>query len=489
MGKRKKIKGRKRKKSGRSRTPASSGPNRTVRLLVPGLILCVAIGAFYYVWTLNKAGKESKKVELPVSLKEQPLSEPVASTLTTEQEFTLLKKEEMELAQRVLKDFPNSDDSYVLIGDLYSRHANTAEAFKFWEKSLEMNPNRFDVYRNMGLSALQTEEFDKAIEFGRKALEIQPNASGVRSNIAKALMDSGKYSEAITVLEEEIRLSPKSVLAHFQLAEAYLQQREYDKAKKYYEETIKLQPNHSHAYHGLITVCARLKQVDKAMEYRATFKKLRSKQFYAYMGRQWDSIADMESLRKGVARTYLDAERIYRNSGNTAKAEELLNKATGLDPNNTRCLERLASLYYTTNRAAKALECFEKIAGVDPNNPISYLNIGQIATRLKMFEKAEHAFRKTVALAPNDPVGYCELARFYLLTKTNLAQAHGLAKKAITLKKNAETYFLLGWAADVNGDRIGALQAMEQAIKLQPKNPKYRQIYETIKKRKLPARP
>jgi tetratricopeptide (TPR) repeat protein len=481
MTKHKKIKGRKGKKSARSRTPASSTPKRTVRLLVPGIILCVAIGAFYYVWTLKKAGKESKKAELPVSSKKQPLPKPAASTRPMEQEFSQLKQEEMELAQQVLKDFPNSDDSYVLMGDLYSRHANSAEAFKFWERSLEVNPNRFDVYRNMGQSALQTEEFDKAVKFGRKALEIQPNAPGVRNNIAKALMDSGKYAEAITELQEEIRLSPTSVLAHFQLAEAYLQQRDYDKAKKHYEETIKLQPNHSHAYHGLITVCARLKQVDKAQEYRATFKKLRSKQIYAYMGRQWNSIADLESLRKGVVRTYLDAELLYQNSGNLAKAEELLNRASGLDPNDTRCLERLGALYFKTNRAAKALESFEKIARIDPNNPISYLNIGQIATRLKMFEKAGQAFQKTVALAPNDPVGYRELARFYLRSNTNLVQAYNLAQKAITLEQNAETYFLLGWAADVNGDRAGALQAMEQAIQLEPNNQQYRKIYERIR--------
>lgn len=481
MGKYKKIKGRKAKKSGRSQRPVSSTSKRTVGLFIAGIILCTAIGAFYYARALNKPAKELEKAEEPTSSKEQLLPESAAPPDTPEEEFTLLKQKEMELARQILRDFPNSDESYVLMGDLYSRHAKTEEALQFWEKSLEINPNRFDVYRSMGQTALITEEFDKAVEFGRKALEIQPNAPGVRCNIAKALMDSGKYPEAITELEEEIKLSPNSVMALFQLAEAYLQQKEYDKAKKYYEETIKLQPNHSHAYHGLITVCARLKQVDKAQEYRAAFKNIRSTQSYAYMGRQWDTLADLDSLRKGVARTYLDAERIYRDNGNTAKAEELLSIASGLDPNNTRCLERLASLYFTTNRAAKALECFEKIARVDPNNPISYLNIGQIATRLKMFEKAEQAFRKTVDLVPDDPVGYRELARFYLRTNTNPAQAYGLAKKAIALQQNADTYFLLGWAADVNGDRAAALQAMEQALQLEPDNQQYRKIYERIR--------
>ncbi len=483
MTKRKKNKARKVKNSEHSRTSIVSAPKRAVRLLFLCVMLCVVIGAFYYVWTLVKPEKESIEAELPVDSKQQPLPESTTSSVTPEEEFTHLKQEEMELAQQVLKDFPNNDDSYVLMGDLYSRHANSTEAFKFWEKSLEIDPDRFDVYRSMGQTALITEEFDKAVEFGKKALEIQPNAPGVRNNIAKALMDSGKYSEAITILEEEIKLSPNSVMSLFQLAEAYLQQKEYEKAKKYYEETIKLQPNHSHAYHGLITVCARLKQLDQAQEYRAAFKKIRSKQSFAYTGRQWDTLADLDSLRKGVARTYLDAERIYRNSGNTAKAEKLLDKASVLDPNNTRCLERLASLYFTTNRATQALECFEKIARIEPNNPISYLNIGQIATRLKMLEKAEKAFKTAVAMAPNDPVGCRELARFYLRTNTNLAQAYSLAQNAITFKQDAETYFLLGWAADVNGDRAGAMQAMEQAIKLEPENQQYRKIYERIKAR------
>ena len=40
-----------------------------------------------------------------------------------------------------------------------------------------------------------------------------------------------------------------------------------------------------------------------------------------------------------------------------------------------------------------------------------------------------------------------------------------------------------GTSVTISGDRAGALQAMEQAIKLQPNNRKYRQIYERIRKK------
>ncbi|MHC4103381.1 MAG: tetratricopeptide repeat protein [Planctomycetota bacterium] len=435
------------------------------------------------MWTRNKTRNGQKKAEVPISSSEQPLHKPIPSTLTTEQQFTQLKKEEMELAQQVLIDFPNSDDSFVLMGDLYSRHGNSTEAMKFWEKGLEINPNRFDVYRNMAQIAMEKEQFDQAVKLFRKALKIRARAPGVRCDIAKALMDSGKYAEAITVVQEEIKVFPSSVTAHFQLAEAYRQQKEYDKARQHYEQTINLEPKHSHAHYGLARIYTKMDQRDKAQEHLAAFKKLRSKVTDVYMARRVGPIEDLASLRASVVRTYLDAEPLYRNSGNITKAEKLLNRAYELEPDNTRCLERLGLLYYTTKRATKALEYFEKVTQADPNNPFSHLNVGQVAVRLKMFDKAERAFRKTIELAPNKAGGYRELARLYLRNNRNLPRAKKLAQEALSLEKTAANYFLFGWASDVNGNRIRALEAMEQAIKLEPQNRQYRKIYEGIKAR------
>lgn len=480
MKKHKKIKGRKRKTSARSHKPAPATPRRIPWALILGLIVFAIIAAVLVRWFLSSASDRPQETE-PSSSSVKPQAAPVE--LTPEEETAALKKEEMELGRQVMSEFPESDGSYMLMGDLYARHGDSTEAVTFWEKSLEIDPRNFDACRNTGRVALETEQFDRAVELLRKALEIRPDAADLRSDIARALMDSGKYAEAITELQQEIKMFPLSMTARFQLAEAYRQQKEYGKAIEHYEQTIRLEPEHSHAHYGLAMVYTRTGQRDKARQYLATFRKLRDKIDSVYSTRQSGSREYLVSLRASAVKTYLDAERLYRGSGNIAKAEELLNRASALDRNSTRSLERLASLYYTTNRAGRALECFERIAQADPNNHFSHLNIGRIATQLRMFEKAERAFRKTISLAPNNPAGYRELARFYLLTKTNAARAYGLAQKALALEKNAETYFLLGWASDVNGERTGALAAMEQAMKLQPTNEKYRQIYERIKKK------
>lgn len=478
MKKRKTPKGRKRKKSRHSSTPVVPPTRKIPWLLIFGLVVCAIIVSVFLRGFLSPAGDKAKEKKQSSDSLE---SKAAISKLTPEEEIAALKKEEMELAQQVLTDFPNNDGACMLMGDLSARHGDSVEAVKYWEKSLEINPRHFDAWRNMGRIALEKEQLDRAVTLLRKALEIKPGAADLRRDIAKALMDSGQYDEAITELEQEIKISPSSFTAHFQLAEAYRQQKEYDKAIEHYEKTIRLESEHRHAHYGLGMVYTRMGQREKAREHLVIFQELRDKVDSIYSKRQVGSREYLVALRESVVKTYLDAESLYRNSGNTAKAEALLKRAYALEPDNTRCLERLAFLYYTTRRTPQALECFERVARIDPNNPMTYLNIGKVSTQLRMFEKAERAFRTTIALAPNAPVGYCELARFYLRTNTNVAQAHRLAQQAMTLEKNAETYFLLGWAADMNGDRLGALQAMEEAIKLEPQNQQYRKIYEGIK--------
>jgi cytochrome c-type biogenesis protein CcmH/NrfG len=109
------------------------------------------------------------------------------------------------------------------------------------------------------------------------------------------------------------------------------------------------------------------------------------------------------------------------------------------------------------------------------------MNIGSISMVLQRFDDAERAFKKTIEVAPDESKGYLELARLYLTTKKKHADARMLAYKAVSLETSGKGLLLLGWACDVTGDRNGAIKAMEQAIRLEPKNAKYGQIYEDIK--------
>jgi tetratricopeptide (TPR) repeat protein len=432
--------------------------------------------------SLSDSDEKTQKKQAPLVLTEQPESPTVPSKLTPEQESATLEKEGLELVQKLMRDFPNNDKAIALMGDFYRRLGNSVEAVRYWEKALQANPKRFDIHNSIGLVAFEKDQYEKAVTSWKKALEINPRNPGLRNKLARAFLGLGKHTEAIEELDKEVKISPRSIVSNYLLGRTYLELKKYDKAKKHYEKVIELWPDHTNAYYGLFTIYAKLKQPDKAKEYMAIFKKLNNRDIDVMQHRDKADI-NIAAAPKALAELAVDAEKLYRERGDLQKAEELLKRVTTIDPLNTKCLERLASLYQMSNRIPDAIAQFEKMRKIEPENPFCYLNIGILSIQLKRFPDAEKAFQKAIALAPKKSLGYCYLARLYLQMNNRLAEARKLAEKAVSLEATADNYFVLGWACDMNGDKAGALAAIEQAMKLEPGNPKYKQIYEHIKKK------
>jgi superkiller protein 3 len=461
MAKHKKRRKRKTKNSSRSQPPASTTAKRPTWVYVLGAIVCAGIAGFFWL---------------------KSLSGPDSSMLTQEEKIAALKRQEMQLAQQLLKDFPRNDATLAFVGSVYGQHGNNIEAVKFFKKALELNPNRADVHSALSWIAFMKEAYEEAITHWRRALEIDVNLPGLRSSIASSMMMLGRNTEAIEQLEQNVHFFPKSVYSHFLLGQAYLQQKDYKTAKKHYQKAVELDQNYVNAYYGLFTACSRLKQQDKAREYMAVFKKLKAEDRKGLKGRKV-AFDDAIEMRKGVAKTYMHAGKMYRDQGKLDKAMELIGRAAALDPKNTLYLMELASSYGMSNRMAEALQLYKTISEIEPQNPVCFLNIGLISAQLKRFDDAEEALRKVIKLAPEESSGYRLLAQLYLETQRNLPKTKELAEKAVAFEATAFNYYLLGWACDVNGDTANAFSAVKLAVELDPKNPKYQQMLRHIKEK------
>ena len=423
--------------------------------------------------------------EIPSVTPTKPVEDStVPSKLTAELDSAALKKTELALIETVLRDFPDNEDALKLVGDFYSRHGKRTEALKFWQKCLEINPMRLDIYRNIGEVAIEHAEFEEAVTQVTKAVEIDPKVRGIREKIGHALVELGRYDEAVKQLEQELLVSPPSVKINFLLGQAYLKLKEYEKAQVYYHKALEITPDLENAYYGLARVYAALKQKEKAKEYQNKFRKfqgLRAKDSRALSSGASLYTRDLSKLRRAVVQTHLDAHKLYLARADVGKTEELLKKAIEIDPDNISSYERLGALYHKTNRLTEAVSQFQIISQIEPSNIYSYLNIGMLSTKLMKYNDAEAAYARVITIAPQQAVGYRELARLYLMNNINIIEAGKLAQKAVELEPSAENFFVLGWAFHLNGDLNRALKAIQEAIKLEPNNPKYRRIYESIK--------
>jgi len=468
--------------SGNIELTFSLNHRHVVRKLIISAIIYIVIAGVFSIRFLSHANGQPLRLEEPSEQIEETVQLPVIKPLSTKQEVIALKNEEVELAEQLMRDFPGSERSLVIMGNLCYRHGDIIQALEYWNKALQINLKQANVYKSIALLYMKKGQFDDAVEHFRKALEIQPDIPDVYVNIGHSLMMSGRPKEAIEALQKEIRISPDSDFTYFLLGQAHLQQKEYQTAQKYYEMAIKIYPGYTNAYYGLASVYAKLGDHDKAKEYSESFKKLKAEERKNLKGRKI-KYDDFVETQKSAAMTYINIGRMYRENGKLAKAEELLKQAAGLDPENIVCYLELATLYQVSKQPAKALQMYKKIRDIQPESAIPYLVIGILSSHLKQYDDSEEAFQKLITLVPQKSDGYRELARLYLKTGQNLPEAQSLAEKAVALEANASNHFVLSWAYYTNGDFINALPAIRRAIQLDPDNQQYQLLYKQIQKR------
>ncbi len=311
-----------------------------------------------------------------------------------------LKREEIEVVERLMEDLPGSSDPIALMGMVHNEQGNTARAIDCWQRCLKLNPRRADVYDAMGVVAQRKQAYEEAAAHFRKALEIEPTQFGAHFHLAQVLLGTGKAEEAVAALEEGIRIHPQESESYFLLGRTYLQLREYEKAKKNYLAAIKLRPNHTNAHYGLAGTCAKLGQREESRKYLERFKELKAERLDGIIAQA--KTPDETLLRPVVARTYTSAGRIYRGHGKPAKAEQLWRIAARLDPTDVASRRELAQLYEASNRNQDALRICEQLCDIDPRRAEYYANTGVLYVRVDRIHAALSALEKAMKLEPEN---------------------------------------------------------------------------------------
>ncbi len=395
-----------------------------------------------------------------------------------------IKEEEIRLASHMRDAFPRNASTWTLLGNVHYQHGDVPQAMDAWTRGLSLDPRPIDLYRKLGEAAAGMGDLDRALNYWQKGLKIDPNTPGLRWETAHALIEQGRHEEAPRLLLQEIQIIPDSTRSLFLLGQTYVQLKDYDKAIHYLEQALALDPNHANACYGLGTVYLRLKDRARAQVYLARFQK--AKRIQADSRENQIPIDELPGARRRMARRYEEAYRIYEQAGHAAQGETLLARALQLDPENTRCLERLGMLQYSRHRLPEALQAFEQARHIDPGNPLFYLNCGKVCLALKRLPQAEQVLAQAVTRFPTNSHAHAELARFYLRTQPQNARALDLARTAVRYEASAPHYHLLAWASDVQGQPEAALQAINQALALAPNHQTYRILQRRLQQ-KVPS--
>ena len=450
-------------------------------------VAVVGVALVWWAFRTAEAPKPGKTVP-PASASEQSNSiarveEASSVTAQTQAEAGALKQEAVTIAGQVAQAYPDDALSYALLGSAYYNTGQSDAATNHLRRCLELNPKQADAFEILARIAYEKGELEESVQLCQESLKLNPTSGEALNQLGRALMDLGRTEESLQALEKAVRLKRPTSESFYLLGQANLQSGNYRQARENFLGATRLLPDHTQAYFGLYTACMRLGETEAAAQFREQFLKLEAvdRQTLTDRSARDDTLTGLPLVRRTVARTLFGAAQIYRLHGEADRATELFYRAAFLDGDAPVYRVALEALYAQRNAAKDGVAAFDRLTAAQPGNPLNYYFLGRLHERLEHFEATEKAYRQVQHLQPDWAEGYRALADLYLRANRNLPTAVALARRTVELEPSGAHYYLLAVASSRNNDRAGALEAIEQALRLSPDEDRYRSFLEQLK--------
>jgi putative PEP-CTERM system TPR-repeat lipoprotein len=340
--------------------------------------------------------------------------------------------------------------AYYTLGSVQSRRREVPEAIKAYTEVLRLNPRLVQAQVELSRLNLVAGNRDAARRYAEEARQTAPTSPQAQMALARTLLTQGELDRAGTEISELLRVLPNSSDVHVLNATLQMLRKNDTAARSSFTRALELNKENVQATAGLVALDLQGNQVGTAVT-----------RVEAQLAKQPNHV-DLLTL----------AANVYNRAGQQDRAEQALRRAVAADPRYVNGYALLAQLYIKQRRLDEARTEFEAIVKRDPRAAGPRTMVGMILESQGKRAEAKRWYEVTVAELPNAPVAANNLAYIYAEEGINLDTALQLAssaKKAIP--DNPMIDDTLGWVyykKDLYALAVGPLQ--ESAKKL-PDNP------------------
>jgi protein O-GlcNAc transferase len=337
-------------------------------------------------------------------------------------------KEALAAYLAALKLEPKNKDALRGAGALYLRGKLFDRAVEVIQVLVSLEPANAQAHADLGAAYLGTGNQDQAEAQFQDALRIQPNHASALLGLANIDLRKGREDEAVAALRKLVTLVPKAYEPHYLLGTAYNRQSHYQDALTELQAALRLGGNESEIYYHLARAYGGLERPDDRRAALAKFAELSRK-----------SKADAAGQRE--AAQLVEQAKTLVDAGDVNTAALRLETARELRQSDATILFRLASLYYDLQRLQPARDYAQEAVSLAPSEWLYHYLLGLIEKSDRHWPQARSSLETAAELKPSA----------------------------------AEVHNALGQVALEQGDNRHAMAYFQRAVKLDPKQPSYRE--------------
>ncbi|XP_078306086.1 protein O-mannosyl-transferase TMTC1 isoform X3 [Panthera onca] len=237
------------------------------------------------------------------------------------------------------------------------------EAIYHYRTALRLYPRHASALNNLGTLTRDTAE---AKIYYQRALQLNPQHNRALFNLGNLLKSQEKKEEAITLLKDSIKYGPEFADAYSSLASLLAEQERFKEAEEIYQAGIKNCPDSSDLHNNYGVFLVDTGSPEKAVAHYQQAITL--------------------SPSHHVAMVNLG--RLYRSLGENSLAEEWYKRALQVS-RKAEILSPLGALYYNTGRYEEALQIYREAVALQPSQRELRLALAQVLAVMGQTKEAE----------------------------------------------------------------------------------------------------
>ncbi|XP_050181400.1 protein O-mannosyl-transferase TMTC1 isoform X2 [Myiozetetes cayanensis] len=311
-----------------------------------------------------------------------------------------------------VKTLPHNAKVHYNYANFLKDQGRNIEAIYHYKTALKLYPRHASALNNLGTL---TKDVVEAKDYYRRALQLNPQHNRALFNLGNLLKSQGKKEEAVILLRDSIKYGPEFADAYSSLASLLAEQERLKEAEEVYKAGIENCPESSDLHNNYGVFLVDTGSPERAMSHYRQAIRL--------------------SPAHHVAMVNLG--RLHRSLGQNKEAEVWYKRALKVS-RKAEILSPLGALYYNTGRYEEALQVYREAASLQPSNREIRLALAQV---LAMMGRTKEAEKMTNHILSED----VECLECYRLLSAIYSKQEHYAK---------------------------ALEAIEKALQLKPKDPK-----------------
>ncbi len=186
---------------------------------------------------------------------------PIRETVHYQRVMSLARIGDLEDAEVEVEDLfskAKSDNDEELLVYVYiekafvcSQKGELDEAIRCYQKAVEIKPDDYAAWGNMGIVHSWKGELNEAIQCYKRVMDIKPDDYKAWQNMGNAYRQKDELDEAIRCYQKAVEIKPDGYEAWFNMSIAYSEKGELDEAIRCYQAAIDIRPELPFAWSNL----------------------------------------------------------------------------------------------------------------------------------------------------------------------------------------------------------------------------------------------